>query len=186
MKTILTTLLLSLVSATAFAEDVQVKQDVEPETEHQLSLTIAPLWILNGEPHGNIEVRVFDKWSGSLGLGYSNRASLPLEESDVTHIAISTSGQIRYYAIGDFDHGMQVGAHYHYFWTEPSTQGVKNRAVGGHTTSGFLGYKYITDIGFTLDFQGGIGYFVTSDRDGQEVDGSRPVAYWAADIGWSF
>lgn len=182
MKTILATLLLSLASASAFAHDLQVKQDMEPEAEHQLSLTIAPLWILNGEPHANIEVRVFDKWSGSLGLGYSNRATQNVEGSDVRHIAISTTGQIRYYAIGDFDHGMQVGAHYRYYWTEPSTQGVKNMVVGGHTTSGFLGYKYITDIGFTLDFQGGIGYFVTS----QEVAGSRPVAYWAADIGWSF
>jgi hypothetical protein len=67
----------------------------------------------------------------------------------------------RYYVIGDFDHGMQLGVEANYFSVDV---GDGNSEVLdfflGLGVGPFVGYKVSADVGFTFETQLGVVYYV--------------------------
>ncbi len=84
----------------------------------------------------------------------------------------------RYYLIGDFNQGMQLGA-----VLEPSGVLQLDTGKGVFAVSGgpFVGYKYIAPIGFTLEGPGGLK-LNWNETDKQTVVG--PLVH--LNVGWSF
>jgi hypothetical protein len=116
--------------------------------------------------------------------------------SNVSAVTVwEAGGQFRYYPIGTFEHGMQIGAQAEYIGgsASGSSGNVQAFATGGGLFMGpFIGYKLATHVGFTLDLQGGVGYLVAT-ATGNSSDGSSATASTSTlapilkvNVGWSF
>lgn len=97
----------------------------------------------------------------------------------------------RYYLIGSFRHGMQVGLEALYLSVSGDMENTL--AVGkGLCVGPFIGYKYIASFGLTVDIQGGAGYTLigasASDDDGNSASDSDSdvLPILNLNIGWSF
>lgn len=105
-------------------------------------------------------------------------------------------GQLLAYPVGDFDHGMQLGAEVMYKGVTldeaPKSNVEVKAAASGLGISPLIGYKYATKVGFTLTVQGGITIFAVqanaSDNNGNTAAKSDrligPLLNF--NIGWSF
>lgn len=114
--------------------------------------------------------------------------------------------QIRFYPVGTFDHGLQVGAEIVYLTGSASTTGnITPDDDPGATSNGpltakgsgfkvgpFVGYKLALPVGFTLAAQIGVDYLslkgIAKDANGTTRTGDTKTAFLLADagIGWSF
>jgi len=167
------------------------KEDVE----HQFAVTISPIHLIMPMVEVMVEGRVNDKVSvaGIGGLGQVTvKSSLGTEE---TFTVYELGAQGRYYVLGDFDHGLQVGVDATYLGvsgTMSSDTSVSGSGAG-LALGPFAGYKIAADIGFTFDFQLGWQYLAmkaeSEDSDtGQTVKGedSSTAVLLNINLGWSF
>jgi len=169
-----------------------VVPEVEPETNHKLTVLFAPLRLIIPLVEFTAEYRVANKLGVSITVGAGKR--------EVTGTGTSAEGteiegglQGRYYVIGDFDHGMEVGAElleeYVKFDALPPNVAV---AAGGLTLGAFLGYKIATNVGFTFEAQVGARYLVVEPGvQGDTTLGNPPIVdKWLPllhlNVGWSF
>jgi hypothetical protein len=102
-------------------------------------------------------------------------------------VAVEAGVEPRYYVIGDFERGVELGAELRYFrvlsvYTTPYDS--TPAAVAGYLAGPFVGGKYTTDRGFTVEVKLG---FVRVDRTVTNPDQNRS-AYPITDLrlGWSF
>lgn len=106
-------------------------------------------------------------------------------------------GQLLAYPVGDFDHGMQLGAEVMYkgvtLADAPPSNVVEIQAgASGLGLSPLIGYKYASRVGFTLAVQGGVTFYAVqanaSDNQGHTAAKSdRNIApLLNFNIGWSF
>lgn len=105
-------------------------------------------------------------------------------------------GQFLAYPVGDFDHGMQLGAEVMYKGVTldeaPKSIVEVKGAASGLGISPLIGYKYATKVGFTLTVQGGVTFYAVqanaSDNNGNTAAKSdqliAPLLNF--NIGWSF
>jgi hypothetical protein len=114
--------------------------------------------------------------------------------------------QVRFYPLGTFDHGLQVGGEFVYLTGSASTTGslpseddTGAASTGPLTAKGsgfkagpFVGYKLALPVGFTLAAQIGVDYLslkgIAKDANGTTKTGDTKTAFLLADagIGWSF
>lgn len=161
---------------------------------HSLALTISPLHLISPIFEVTGEVRLADRFGLALIAGAGSM------ESEVTDAFGGTATEsfavweagasARYYLLGDFDHGMQLGAELLYV----------NVDVDGETVSGtgnglaigpFIGYKVSSGIGFTFDSQLGFQYLTSgaeaeSGGETAESDDSAVIPMLNLNVGWAF
>lgn len=171
---------LSVPAGASAAEDVQ----------HSFSLTISPIHL--ALPMGEVtgEYRVGDKLGLGGILGYG---SATIEDSlgqDDTLTLIEVGATLRYYLLGSFIHGLQVGVEVLYLHAGGDIDGVA--AVGeGFGAGPFIGYKIATNVGFTFDAQLG-GMYLVAGAEAEDGDSSESASASEVgvllnlNVGWSF
>lgn len=138
----------------AFAQDVPAIVAPPAAPLRQLSVTLSPihLSIPVVELTGELALQPKLSVAGILGYGTVKSESVVVEEVTVLEIG----AQVRYYLLGDFEHGLQIGAESIYINASGSgSSGATGIKVSGAGLSlgGFLGYKVVTSMGFTFDAQ---------------------------------
>ena len=185
---------LSLAAApTPARADAPAISQSAPPRPRSLSLTFAPILLLGKEARV-LEVTGEARLTDTVGVGLMLAAGkiteqvvplLPKESATVLEAGLSA----RYYLVGDFRHGMQLGAETVYL----RTSGDVIRVNGDGLNLGpFVGYKYTAGFGLTLEVQ--LGYAVkiasrSNDVKGVRVpksDDEKRRVFMHANVGWSF
>jgi hypothetical protein len=159
-----------------------------PPDEHPyryFSLTISPIHLTFPILELTGEARLADRFSvaGIFGVGkISDTDKATGIKIDAT--AVELGGHVRYYALGDFRHGMQVGAEVLYLHLADSRLVVKGEGVA---IGPFIGYKYTADIGFTFDTQVGVEYVgARASSTTASASDSAWIPLLNLNVGWSF
>jgi len=152
---------------------------------HSTSVTISPIHLV----FPFIEVTSEFKMEPKVGV-----AAIAGIGSIDDFFAFELGGQARYYLIGDFDHGMQIGGELLY--AHVSDNDIQGSGVSansnGISLGAFLGYKIAFGFGLTFDLQGGIDYMIVrahaEDNTGAtgNASGSRLYPLLNINLGWSF
>lgn len=124
----------------------------ETSPSRRVSITISPLHLLNPQLHVTGEVRLAPRLSTAAMLGGGN-----VTEEEETYRIWEIGGQVRYYVLGSFSHGMMLGADVGYVDVNGQPEGAMEMLVGTRA-GGFLGYKRILKRGFTAEVQLGPVY----------------------------
>ena len=159
----------------------------------------APLRLIAGVAEFTGEYRIQDKLGVSLQLGGGPRKvkfAVPGGTVSVPGTEVEAGVQARYYLVGSFTHGMEVGAEFLYErikFDEPLPPGILAASAGGGALGAFGGYKIATRVGFTFEGQFGYHYVVimppvtgmtgNGTRIGSD---SRGSIYLRLNIGWTF
>ena len=154
------------------------KKDGEKRKLHSVALTFGPFQAIFGVAQVSVEGRLARKLGlagivggGSLGKPFTGDARVPVLAAGVSP---------RYYLVGDFDHGMQLGAQLMTAIVLTSWDTAVGVAAGP-----YIGYKYTAPIGFTLEVQGGAQYaFASTSRSPVVGSGALPMAN--INLGWAF
>jgi hypothetical protein len=146
----------------------------ETSPAHSVSITISPLHLLNPQLHVTGEKRLAPRVSTAAMLGGGN-----VTEEEQTYRIWEIGGQVRYYVLGSFSHGMMLGTDVGYVDVNGKPEGAMEMLVGTRV-GGFLGYKRILKSGFTAEVQLGPVY----------VWGDGGTSEWQTlhnlKLGWSF
>ncbi len=147
-------------------------QAIEPY-DHSVSVTLSPIHLLYPIIEATGEFRVGKKAgvAAIAGFGSIDRYSV-----------VEIGGQGRYYPVGDFDHGLQLGGE------------VLAVVVSGSGASGtglsigpFVGYKIAARFGLTFDIQLGVqGYAVGASSGSTSASDSALGPLLNINLGWSF
>lgn len=166
MRSLAASLALLALFASVRAEDEAAQRNV--------SLTISPLHLLNPELHLTGEVRLAPKVGGAAILG----AGTIREEGESCGIW-EAAGQLRYYVLGSFTHGMMLGADAGYVDVDGEVEDSMTYLVGARAGA-FLGYKIAMGSGFTTEAQIGPVYVRES------ADNSEWQTLLGLKVGWSW
>jgi hypothetical protein len=165
------------------------------ERPHYVSLTFSPIHLflpvveLQGEValSRHVSVAVMGGY-GSIAISNASVLGMPQRAT-----ASEAGGHFRYYAIGSFEHGMQVGAEV--LWAHVAVDDPSVRVAGaasGLAVGPFVGYKIITRVGFTFDSQLGFEY-IAARAQAHDTAGTSATANDSSviplvnlNIGWSF
>lgn len=144
---------------------------------HVLSFTLSPLRAIVGIGELTGELRVADRGGVAVIGGGGAVEGNPVWEA---------GAQGRYYAVGSFEHGMELGGQLRYDGTTAKADG--ERLVSSTFSLGpFLGYKYVAPFGLTFDGHVGAAYVVVvADMGDETVSGSTLLPLVNAQVGWSF
>jgi len=137
-------------------------------------MTISPLHLLNPELHATGELRLAPRMSTAASLGVGRIA-----EERQTYRIWEVGGQLRFYLLGSFSHGMIVGADVGYVDVNGQPEGAMEMLVGTRA-GGFLGYKKTLKGGFTVEAQLGPVYVWGNADDSEWQTLTR------LNVGWSF
>lgn len=119
---------------------------------HSVAITFSPLHLIFPVLEVTGEFRVHRKVGLAAIIGGGTIGSHLVDNFDGYLLEFGAS--VRWYAVGDFDHGMQVGLEVLYAFLSSSTESVA--AVGnGVGLAPFIGYKITAGVGFTFDAQVG-------------------------------
>lgn len=148
-----------------------------------VAITISPL-------HGFVpmleltgELRVGRK----LGIAAIGGAGAIRDEVTDQLIRVYEAGaSVRYYVLGTFRHGMQLGGELLYVHANTDNTMVEVRAQG-LGISPFVGYKWTSRIGFTIDTQLGISFMTAQGEasTGATAEKSKVGALLNLNLGWS-
>jgi hypothetical protein len=191
-------LVVLLAAGSAFADGEGTVSSAKKQTR-LMSLSLNP--ILLAFPDGPLyqltgEFKAHDNW----GVAVVGGGGAMTTEDGFDYTRWELGGQLDYYVLGNFDHGMQLGAQvlYQSADAEVSDGAISAQATASGVRAGpFIGYKIITDIGFT--FNGQLGAAVdtasgegtaSSSETGVEVTAedsdSALVPLLRLNVGWSF
>ncbi len=160
------------------------KKDGEKRKLHSVALTFAPFQTIVGVAQVSVEGRLARKFglAGIVGGGsYYNPFVLYNIDG---RIPVFTAGvSPRYYLVGDFDHGMQLGAQV--MTAVAWASGATGVGVAGGP---YIGYKFTAPIGFTLEVQGGAqyGYASASASASRTATASGVLPLANINLGWAF
>ncbi len=157
---------------------------------HIFSATFGPILLFIPALELNGEYRVLDKLGVAAVLGYGSWATDLEGDSRVQQFQLGT--QANYYVLGDFDHGLHLGAHLEGRRATLSTDDA-TAAANGLLVGGLAGYKVAASFGLTFMLQAGYAFaFVSatgSDTAGQvqiSQDDSSGLPLLRINLGWSF
>jgi len=160
VRLILFVLLVTTASAVA-QTDTAAPQP--PSDDRAVTVMWAPLRAIFGLAEFTGEYRVHDKVGVSLMLGGGRRTEEFENMVRMSGTELEGGLQGRYYLLGSFTHGMELGAELqeeYVKFDEPLPPNVAAVAAGGMTVGAFAGYKIATRIGFTFEGQLGARYLV--------------------------
>jgi hypothetical protein len=155
----------------------------ELHPHRDFSLTISPIHLTLPVLELTGEARLADKVSVAMIVGvgkYSDTVNgVKLDAS-----AFEVGGHFRYYVLGDFRHGMQLGAEVLYLHLADSQLVVKGEGVA---IGPFVGYKYTADVGFTFDAQVGAEYVgARASSTTSSASETSWIPLLNLNVGWSF
>ncbi len=138
----------------AVAQDVPAVVPPAAAPLRQLSVTISPLHLVIPMLEVTGEYAVQPKLGVALVAGYGtlNQASATVDKVSILELG----AQARYYLLGDFEHGLQVGAEVLYIAASASGSSGSTTATAtgeGVSVGPFVGYKFVSSMGFTFDTQ---------------------------------
>jgi hypothetical protein len=160
--------------------------------EKTVSIVWSPAHLVIPVVHVTGEYRAMPKLGVAAIAGYGKSTV-----KDASGNAIGDSVKLweagaraQYYVLGDFDHGMQVGAQALYIGASLADGQLSSRATGLSGGS-FLGYKIATHVGFTFDAQLGVQHMIASaSATSGTASASASDSAWGPllnlAIGWSF
>ena len=115
-----------------------------------MTLMWAPIRLIIPVGEITAEYRVMPKLGVSIELGGGKR-TLTSGTTDVKGTELEGGAQVRYYVLGDFHKGVELGGEIldeHVKFDEPLPANVMGAAAGGITAGPFVGYKVATPRGF--------------------------------------
>lgn len=194
-------LLISVSPITAFSEQPST-QELPPDApsvrdaSYNYSITLSPLHLINPVFELTAEFQVIPKLGVALIGAYGSQTT-EVNKNDYTFPVWELGAQGRYYLLGDFSHGMQLGleALYLNISDKTYTDGIYEiYAYGSRLEFGaFLGYKIATNIGFTFEAQAGAKYAKLMDGalKTPHAQAAEPVIDTISplinlNLGWSF
>jgi len=181
-------ILLALLSSWSFTSGSARAEFVEPREEPELpsfSLTISPLHLFLPVVELTGEIRAADKVGVAAILG-AGRYSDTTNGVRVSASVYEAGAQFRYYVLGDFRHGMQLGAELLYLHLSDDNLSIRGAGVA---VGPFVGYKVTADGGFTFDVQLGVevvGAHAESDSRDAGASDSSVIPLLNVNLGWSF
>jgi hypothetical protein len=106
----------------------------------------------------------------------------------ISATAVEAGAQARYYVVGDFRHGMELGAELLYLHLSDDRLSASGE---GLAIGPFVGYKFTADFGFTFDGQLGFEYIAgraTASNGTTTASNSRSsyIPLLNLNVGWSF
>lgn len=190
-------LVASMVLATtsvAAAEDVAPPPERAPapaaDSGPRVTLMWAPIRLIIPVGEITVEYRVMPKLGVSIELGGGQR-TLTTGGTDVKGTELEGGAQVRYYVLGDFHKGVELGGEildeYVKFNNLPAN--VMGAAAGGVTAGPFVGYKIATQVGFTFEAQLGARYLLVDppvSGQGSPMIDQRWEPLLHLNVGWSF
>lgn len=188
-------LALSLSAGAAFADGVGTTASAKKQTR-LMSVTFSPAHLLFPVVELTGEFKAHDRWSAALIGGYGSVTQKNTAFGEQTYDVWEAGGQARFYALGDFDHGMHLGAEVLYINVSnqiETSSGTVSGVGEGITVGPFIGYKVATALGFTFDGQVGyqrmgLGAEASNESSGETV--SEEDSDWGPllnlNVGWSF
>jgi hypothetical protein len=160
-----------------------------------VTLTFSPIHLLFPVFEAMAEIRVANGFGIAAIGGYGEIAVEDVFGNDYKFTAYVVGGQIAGYLQHPF-HGLQLGAEVLYLKVETKEEvGTRVRVTGvgdGLAIGPFVGYKLVTEGGFTFLVQGGAQYMAVraeaKSGDGQfaQEEDSRLIPLLNLNIGWSF
>lgn len=106
-------------------------------------------------------------------------------DSSVTAKVYEAGGSVRYYVLGNFRHGMQIGGELLYLKATAEDTSIEVRGKG-FGISPFLGYKWTHRSGFTIDTQLGVTYIaIQAESSTQTKQESKVGPLLNLNVGWS-
>ena len=155
-----------------------------PHPRRVFALTISPIHLIFPVLELTGEFRAHDKVGVAVVAGGGKYTDKNINLSASVY---EVGAQVRFYLLGDFRHGMQLGAELLYLKLT-TTQIV---ATGEGLAMGpFLGYKFTADAGFTFDTQLGFEYVgaratATNGTTTGSASESSFIPLLNINIGWS-
>lgn len=156
------------------------------------SLTISPFHLVLPV----LEVTGEYALSQDLGVagiaGYGKITETNSLGKDVDIPVLELGGQVDYYAIGSFRHGMQLGAELLWIKVDPPKDEGVTVAANGLAVGPLIGYKWAARFGLTFMVQSGWEFLFAqakaTNSAGQEIESSANggTLLFNANMGWSF
>jgi hypothetical protein len=168
-----------------------VREPPPPRELRSVSLTISPLHLILPIVELMGDIRVLEKLSIAAILGFGT-VQLTGAFAGERATVFEAGTQIKLYAIGDFDHAMQLGLEALYIHLSATLDASGVTGTGSGLAIGpFIGYKWIARFGLTIDLQVGAqlaGIFAeASDGTTTEEDSTTElVPLLNLNFGWSF
>jgi hypothetical protein len=164
----------------------------QAQGEKTLSLTISPFHLALPVLELTGEYALSQDFGLAAIGGFGKITQKNSLDKNVAIPVLELGGQLDYYAVGSFRHGMQVGAEF--LWIKvspPKDQGV-TLAGNGLALGPLLGYKWAARFGLTFMVQGGYEFLFAqskaTDASGRELEASTDsgLILFNANAGWSF
>lgn len=158
---------------------------------HVVSITFSPIHLLFPIGEVTAEFRLGERM-GIAGIVGGGTITVTDGFGDsTTFTALEIGAQFRYYLVGDFDHGMQLGAEVLFVHVSGEVDGGVTGTGSGLGVGPFVGYKYSAPFGFTFDAQlgiaaVGIGAQATDGTTTETRDDSFLGVILNLNVGWSF
>lgn len=172
--------------------------------EHDVSITFSPLHLFLPMVEVTGEYAISNKIgvAGIVGIGSvpvktttfssSTNGGLATTETTTHYGAWELGAHFNYYLVGNFDHGMQLGAEAMYLHVSSEGQNVNTvAAASGLAIGPYIGYKIATHVGFTFEANGGVQYVAarasaTNGTASSSASGSSIIPLLNLNVGWSF
>lgn len=168
-----------LLSGSALAQE-----QPPPSPLKTVAITISPIHLIFPVIELTGEYAVSPKMGAALVVG---AGTITPENSSEKFTVFELGGSFRYYALGTFRSGLQVGAELLFVKVTGEVDSVSG--VGqGLSVGPFVGYKWTHSSGFTIDLQGGVAFMaIKAETSAGGMDEDRDVGPLVnINIGWSF
>ncbi|HET6284828.1 MAG TPA: hypothetical protein VFH73_27980 [Polyangia bacterium] len=153
-----------------------------PAPHRSFSLTISPLHLISPILELTGEIRAADKLGIAVVAG-AGKFSDTINGIKISATALEAGAQFRYYVLGDFHSGMQLGAELLYLHLSDTNLSATGQGVA---IGPFVGYKYTADVGFTFDGQFGVERLITDAPSSSTASTKRWFPLLNVNVGWSF
>lgn len=155
-----------------------------PDSEKPLraSITFSPIHLVLPVGELAVEVAVAPK-IGVAVIGGVGTVTPALSDESVFVYEVGISP--RYYVLGNFRQGLQLGLEAMYAHASADTQVMTTVAAEGLAIGAYAGYKWVASMGLTLEAQLGGSYFALRG-DGVDEEDSRFAVLLNLQVGWSF
>jgi hypothetical protein len=154
----------------------------------KVAITISPVHLILPVAELTAEVRVAPKFgvAGIIGVGSVPLLGLTDDNDDrATVFELGASG--RYYVLGSFRRGLQLGAEALYLHAKLDSTSAGTVKGSGLALAPFVGYKYTHRSGFTFDGQLGVSFTAVRAESSSDAEDDSDVApLLNLNIGWSF
>jgi hypothetical protein len=165
----------------------------ENDDVHSVAITISPLHFFLPMAELTGEFSLSPRFGLALLAGYgsvtASRINLDGDTEDVSISAYELGGSARFYPIGDFDQGMQLGAELLYLHVSPDDDTEYSGSGAGLGLGPFIGYKFTGREGFVFDAQLGFQVLAVQAEDSSGSESSSDsgiIPLLNLNIGWAF